>query len=345
LRGAASAFAGSLRRNELFELAAQEGVESRLLVAKGERWQLEHGPFKRLPPVKQGRWTLLVQGVEAHLAPARALMDGYRFLPEARLDDVMVSWAADGGGVGPHVDAYDVFLVQISGQRRWQISSQRDQELVDGLPLKILRDFRPEQEWLLEAGDILYLPPGWAHDGVAVGADCITASVGFRAASRFELADALLPRLIDPEEEDERSDLAPRYRDAGSLATATPAAIPEALADFARDALQRALDDPQALARCLGEWLSEPKRQLELAAQPTDLGAGVQLAPSSRMLYDRWHVFINGESFRAGGRDATLMRRLADDRALSAADCARLSAGARGLLQDWLEEGWVWPKR
>ncbi|MFN4115524.1 MAG: JmjC domain-containing protein [Inhella sp.] len=342
LRGAALGAAGRIQRAELFQLARQEHVESRLVTAQGDSWSLKQGPLRRLPSPGSPRWTLLVQGVEAHLPVARALMDAYRFLPDARLDDVMVSWAADSGGVGPHFDAYDVFLIQIQGRRRWQIGRQQDLSLRDDLPLKILRDFQPEQEWLLEPGDILYLPPRWAHDGVAVGGDCITASVGFRAPSRFELADALLPRLLDPDDEDARADLAARFRDPGRLPSGTPALVPEDLTAFAADALRRVLDDPQALARCLGEWLTEPKPRQPFEPLIGD-GGGVQLAPGSRMLYDRWHVFLNGEALRAGGRDATLMRRLADRRHLSAADCAKLSADAQRLLQDWVEEGWLWP--
>jgi len=344
LRGAAAGLIDRIQRGELFALARHDDVESRLVAQQPDgRWSLKQGPFTRLPPLSQPKWTLLVQGVEAHLPVARGLMDAFRFLPDARLDDVMVSWAADGGGVGPHFDAYDVFLVQVSGRRQWRIGRQKDLSLRDDLPLKILRDFQPEQEWLLEPGDILYLPPRWAHDGVAVGGDCVTASVGFRAPSRFELADALLPRLLDPDDEDLRPDLAARFSDAGRPPSRQPALVPEELLAFAQDALRRAVADPQALARSLGEWLSAAKANQVFEPLVGGTGAGVRLAPVSRMLYDRWHVFLNGEALRAGGRDATLMRRLADQRHLSAADCARLSPEAAALLNDWVAEGWLWP--
>jgi 50S ribosomal protein L16 3-hydroxylase len=281
--------------------------------------------------------------VEAQLPAARALMDAFRFLPDARLDDVMVSWASDGGGVGPHVDAYDVFLVQVSGRRRWRVSHQKDRSLVDGLPLKILRDFQPELDWVLEPGDILYLPPGWAHDGVAVGGDCITASVGFRAPSRFELLQDLLPRLLDNEEDEAPTALRQRYGDAGLQPGANPALVPEALQDFAQDALRRLLADRRLLARALGERLTEPKPQ-QVFVPVADAGPGLQLAPGSRMLYDaQGHLFINGESYRATGRDARLMRQLADTRALSPLDHERLSDDARQLVAQWREEGWLWP--
>lgn len=346
MRGAAQGVVGRINRRELFALARQDDVESRLLVRKtdpkGEHWRLRHGPIERVPPVSQGHWTLLVQGMEAHLPVARALMDAYRFLPDARLDDVMVSWAADGGGVGPHVDAYDVFLVQVAGRRRWRVGNQKDQDLIDGLPLKILRTFKPSHDWVLEPGDVLYLPPLWAHDGVALGADCITASVGFRTPSRFELAQALLPRLLESDEDEAPAAWRRRYGDAGAPPTSAPGAMPAALTAFAQDALHRALDDPHALARALGEWLSEPKAQQDFAPLVGE-GAGVRLAPGSRMLYDDRHVFLNGASYRASGRDARLMRRLADHRHLTAIDCAALSEGAMALVHEWIDEGWAWP--
>ena len=340
MRGAALGAAGRISRQELFALARLPGVESRLVRGAEGHWTLRHGPFARLPALREPQWTLLVQGCEAHLPVARALMDAYRFLPDARLDDVMVSWAADGGGVGPHVDAYDVFLVQVAGRRRWRVSHQRDLSLIDGLPLKILRDFRAEHDWVLEAGDILYLPPLWAHDGVALGADCITASVGFRAPSQQELAQSLLPRLLDAD--DDLPALQRRYGDAGMAASATPAALPPALQQFAREALQKALAQPRLLERALGEWLSEPKAQQDFEPLLAP-GQALRLAPGSRMLYDEQHVFVNGESFRAAGRDARLMRSLADTRQLCAVDRAKLSPAARQLVNEWLEEGWLWP--
>ena len=162
-------------------------------------WQLKHGPFARtaFPPFKQKRWTLLVQGVDLHLDAAHELLQRFRFVPDARLDDLMISWASDGGGVGPHFDSYDVFLLQASGQRHWRIGRQKDLSLEPNVPLKILSNFEPEEEHLLNPGDMLYLPPRWAHDGVAVGDDCMTYSVGFRVPQRGGLAGELLQRMAD----------------------------------------------------------------------------------------------------------------------------------------------------
>ena len=330
-------------RAQLIALAAHEEVESRLIVRRAERWSLRQGPLTRaaMPPFKQPNWTLLVQGVDLHLPAARALLDRFRFVPDARLDDAMISFATDGGGVGPHVDSYDVFLLQTHGRRRWSIGRLKTPELVADVPLKILANFEPEQSFLLEAGDMLYLPPGWAHDGVAQG-ECMTCSIGFRAAGRDELAREVVQRLLDGADLDERG---PLYRDPTLDASAEPGRIPPALQAFATDAVARLLADPRALACSLGEVLSEPKRGVWFDADKrgVDGSGGVRLDQRSRALYDDDHVFINGESFRASGRDARLMRRLADRRALQAADVAALSEGARALLDDWLDAGWLQP--
>jgi 50S ribosomal protein L16 3-hydroxylase len=349
-----------LPRQGLFALAGQEGTESRLVERRGAGnaaadWRVRHGPFARrsLPPASRPGWTLLVQGLDLHVPAARALLDAFRFVPDARLDDLMVSWASDGGGVGPHLDAYDVFLLQVQGRRRWRIGPLRpgqDARFVPGAPLKLLRHLEPEQAWVLEPGDLLYLPPGWGHDGVAVGGDCMTCSVGFRAPSMGELAADLIGRLADEVAEalaEERGTSAEpggrRYRDPRQPPTTTPAALPVALADFARQAVQRALDeDPRWLARTLGESLSDPKPGVcfEAGGEASAAGA-VVLDRRTRMLYDADHVFINGQAYEAAGRDAQLMQRLADCRRLQAAERRRLGAGAAALLSQWLADGWV----
>ena len=331
-----------IERRRLFELAGHDEVESRLVVRDGARWTLRQGPLKRasLPPLKQREWTLLVQGLDLHVPAARALLDRFRFVPDARLDDLMLSYATDGGGVGPHVDSYDVFLLQAQGRRRWQIGRVRTPELVAGAPLKILANFEPEQSFLLEAGDMLYLPPGWAHDGVADG-ECSTCSIGFRAAGRAGLGRDVLQRLLDGADADTRG---PLYRDPVQPATGAPGRIPEALQAFAADAVARLLADPAALGCALGEVLSEPKRGVWFDTAPAVDAAqsqGVALDQRSRMMYDERHVFINGESFRAAGRDARLMRRLADLRRLGSDEFESLSVEAKALLDDWLDAGWL----
>jgi 50S ribosomal protein L16 3-hydroxylase len=329
-----------LDRPALFELAGQEGVESRVVSLGQHGWQLRRGPFTRrsLPAVARPRWTLLVQGVDLHVQAGHDLLQQFAFVPHARMDDLMVSWASDGGGVGPHFDSYDVFLLQAQGRRRWRWGRQKDLSLREGLPLKILDRFEPEDDQVLEPGDMLYLPPRYAHDGIADG-ECQTCSIGFRAPGRGELARELLERLAD-----DAADVAggALYADRAQPAVAEAGRIPADLRLFAADALQRALRDPLAIDRALGESLSEPKANVWFDAAPAPRHLkGVVLDRRTRMLYDDRHVFVNGESWRAAGADARLMRRLADRRRLEAAEVERASAGARELLVAWCEAGWA----
>lgn len=340
VRQAIPGFTAPLSRADLFALAGQEGVESRLVQQTDDVWKLQHGPFARraLPPLQRPDWTLLVQGVDLHNDSVHALMQQFRFVPDARLDDVMISYASDGGGVGPHFDSYDVFLLQAHGQRRWRIGRQKNLSLRDDVPMKILSHFEPEEEYVLEPGDMLYLPPRWAHDGIAQG-ECMTYSVGFRVPERTDLAQELLVRLAD---EDDGATAALLYRDAKQPAVAQPAEIPATLQEFARDALQRALAQPRALERALGEYLTEPKSNVWFEPGPEGvLLEQVVLDRRTRMMYDADHVFINGESYRAAGRDATLMRQLADQRTLGPRDLARASDGALELLSSWCDAGWM----
>lgn len=367
-------------RSRLFDLAGSDGAEARLVrLDRRGRWQVRQGPLPRraLPPLSEPGWTLLVQGLELHAPLAASMLQRFDFVPQARLDDLMVSWASPDGGVGAHLDSYDVFLLQVQGRRRWRIGRVAQPTWVAGAPLKLLQHFEATQEQVMEPGDLLYLPPGWGHEGTAVGGDCMTCSIGFRAPTAGELAHELLLRLADAvadgnddAEEAAGADaeagaavgtsasraarlrrLQQRYRDPAQPATAHPGRVPDDLLAFAHDALSRALADPQLLSRALGEWLSEPKPQVWFAgvdadapadahALAADVGA-LRLKAGTRMLYDDRHVFINGEAFEAAGRDATSMRRLADARRLSAIDRQRLSAGAAELVAEWLNVGWL----
>jgi 50S ribosomal protein L16 3-hydroxylase len=277
-----------------------------------------------------------VQGVDLHDDAAHALLRQFRFVPDARLDDLMISWASDGGGVGAHVDSYDVFLLQASGRRRWRIARRFDAALDARAPLKVLRRFVAEQEYVLEAGDMLYLPPHWAHEGVAVGGDCMTCSIGMRAPQRGELAAELVQRLA------ETVDDAVLYRDAGCAPAAKPAAIPAGLGEFAAGAVRRLAAQPGGVARALGEVLSEPKAHVWFEKRSTAWRPGaVALDRRTRMLYDARHVFVNGESLAVRGRDAALLRKLADERTLGAAKVRGASRGVKALLKDWHAAGWL----
>ncbi len=359
IRGAIPGFKPLLSRTELFEMAAQEDVESRLIVQDAKKgakaWTMSKGPMldKSLPSLKKSNWTLLIQGVDLHDAAINALKNQFRFAPDARLDDLMISYATDGGGVGPHLDSYDVFLLQAQGTRRWRIGKQKDMTMQKGVPLKILVNFEPQQEFDLEPGDMLYLPPKYAHDGVAVG-ECMTYSVGFKVPAELDLARELLQRYADDTIEDEPEDdesedmvITPPvlYRDAGQEAVTHPAEIPSALLDFAKQAVAKAMSDPDALARNLGEYLTEPKANVwfdepEQAVDVTQQSR-LDLALRSQMMYEARHIFLNGESWRAAGNDAKLMRLLADQRYLDGKALANASEGALALLQDWADAGWL----
>ncbi len=360
VRQALPGFKPILSRPELFALASQESVESRLVVQGTAGWRMKSGPFapRSLPALNKHGWSLLVQGVDMHAAKAHALLQQFRFVPDARMDDLMISYASEGGGVGPHFDSYDVFLLQASGRRRWRIGKQTDFTLQEGVPLKILQNFVPTEEFVLEAGDMLYLPPRYAHDGVAEDAvsadgkpeDCMTYSIGFRAPSQTELAGALLQRLAEFGSEDEDFEAVPKlYRDPQQPATANPAALPAELAAFARQAVASAMKDPLALACALGEYLTEPKPSVWFDEPPEDLRGTPLLGAESnlvlnartRMMYDEHHIFINGESYRAKGADAAFMHRLADQRQLSAAELRKASVSAQNLLADWRSAGWL----
>ena len=341
---------------QLFALAARDDVESRLVIqdsapAKaqskarglapgGDRWRLKHGPFVRrgLPALGQRGWSLLVQGVDLHVQAGHELLQRFRWIADARVDDLMVSYASPGGGVGPHIDSYDVFLLQVHGHRRWRVGPVADASFVDGLPVRILEHFEPTEEWLLAPGDMLYVPPRWGHDGVAED-ECMTCSIGYRTPMATELARELLQRVLDDVEPDGDE---PHFRDPPRSATETPAKMPAALDAFARKAVERLLRDPSQLARALGEVMTEPKPEVWFdTGLERSLDAGLRLDRRTRMMYDERHVFINGESFNAAGRDARLMRDLADARRLTGPQCSRLSADAQAVVADWVAQGWA----
>ena len=356
IRNAISNFKPLLSRQELFALSQNQDVESRLIVSNGDKWSLAHGPMtaKQIPSIKKPNGTLLVQGVDLHHSAVNELKTRFRFAPDARLDDLMISYATDGGGVGPHFDSYDVFLLQAHGTRRWRIGKQKDGTLQANVPLRILSNFKPELSFDLEPGDMLYLPPRYAHDGVAIG-ECMTYSIGFKVPKQVDLGRELLLRYADAVDEDCEQDndsknptkVKPEvlYRDADQEATPNPAQIPTALLEFAQQAIAKAMADPDALARHLGEHLSEPKSNVWFdapeGAVKLSRKRGVKLTLQSQMMFDKRHIFLNGESWRAAGKDAKLMQKLANQRFLDASDLVKASEDAIGLLQDWLEQGWL----
>jgi 50S ribosomal protein L16 3-hydroxylase len=347
IRAAVPGLTPLVARDALFAYAANEAVESRLVEQKKGVWKFSHGPIGAqahagekkpvaLPPLKRKDWTLLVQGVDLHHDGVHDLLQQFRFVPDARLDDVMISYATQGGGVGPHFDSYDVFLLQASGRRRWRIGAQKDLSLRDDVPLKILANFKPTQEFDLEPGDMLYLPPRYAHDGVALDDDCQTYSIGFRAPSTEELARELMHRVAD-EIEDEAL-----YTDKAQTATAQPGEIPSALSDFAVQAVTKALADKTLMQQILGEYLTEPKDKVWFnAGKAPKKWIAVKLDRASRMMYDEKHVYLNGDSWKVAGKDGKLLRKLADARSLSAIEVGAASAQLQSALGQFVKQGWL----
>ena len=342
IRNAVPGFAGLMSAAAIRRLAGREDVESRLVQGRGRDWQLDHGPFrprdfKALP---ETAWTLLLQSLNHHLPAADALLSRFDFIPHARLDDVMVSVAAPGGSVGPHVDSYDVFLLQGSGHRRWDISTQSDLALIDGAPLKILRRFKAEASWVLAPGDMLYLPPHVAHYGVAVDV-CMTYSIGFRAPATEELAHGFLMHLQDT------LALEGRYADPDLRRQAHPGEIGRAMLAQIEGMIARIKWTKRDIAEFAGRYLSEPKPNVFFDPPDTPLSqaafgkqagkTGVALDPRSRLLFAGKRFFINGEAFTPQAGETAALRQLADRRRHP----APLPAALRKRLYDWYQVGWL----
>jgi 50S ribosomal protein L16 3-hydroxylase len=341
IRGAIADFREPVSLAMLKQLAQRDDVEARVVVHDRATWHLEHGPFprrfwKNLPV---DRWTLLVQGLNLVVPAADALLQRFAFIPYARLDDVMVSYAAPGGGVGPHVDSYDVFLLQGMGIRRWRISTQRDQDLEPRAPLKILRTFRPRQSWNLATGDMLYLPPHVAHEGVALD-PCTTYSIGFRAPRYAELFEELFA--------DHSLTNAGAYTDRGLHPTKHPGALPGAMVDGLAAALSRIRFTRTMLADVIGAVSTTPKANVIFDRPASPLpkrrfiahvkSQGVGLDARSLMLYFGSSVYINGERITPPAGNQSALRQLADERALTARS---VSANIAGQLYEWYCAGWL----
>lgn len=305
-------------------LACEEEVESRLVTQVNGNWIVENGP---LPVARFGElgtfpWTVLVQAVDHYVAEVGALLAPFRFIPNWRIDDVMVSLASDSGGVGPHFDQYDVFLVQGLGKRRWRVGAQCDagSELAPHDELRLLAQFEATDEWVLEPGDILYIPPRFAHDGVALGDDCMTYSIGFRAPSLSDLVghycDDLLENLCDDD----------RYCDPDLKRQSNPGEISEDAITELHAMVARTLGDRDAFARWFGCYNSTPKySDVDWRPElPVDIGEIRELLgeggllcrnPASRFSFirnseNRVSLFVDGECFECGGDSAVFAEQL-----------------------------------
>jgi len=346
VRAAVPGFNGLYSRDGLIALAGRDDVESRLVLRERGSWSCEPGPFPRsrfrLLPSKG--WTLLVQGVNLVDDRGDALLRRFAFIPYARLDDLMVSYAAPEGGVGPHFDSYDVFLLQGRGRRRWRYGRQKDLSLVPDLPLRILRRFEPDHDEVLQPGDMLYLPPAYAHDGIALDA-CTTYSIGFRAASHDEIAKAFLDFLHS------ELTLLGRYADPQLGATRRPARIDPQMQSAVARTLRDIRWNRASVNRFLGRFLTEPKPHVvfdppgvalgfrDFAARATSEGVALDLR--AQLLYDTRELYLNGEIVDVPADGRALLTRLADLRALPARSLADAPASVLRLLHQWYRDGFL----
>ncbi len=349
IRGAIPGFTGLLSPDELAGLACEALVPSRLIQHQPQadsitgQWQVTHGPldeavFSQLPA---NNWTLLVQHLDHVLPEARALLAQFSFIPHARLDDLMVSYAPRGGGVGPHVDSYDVFLLQGAGQRRWRISQQHDHHLLPGAPLRILSNFVCEQEWVLSAGDMLYLPPSVAHWGIAEDDACMTYSVGFRAPAARELAIEYLETCRQQDLPDQM------YQDPDLQVSTDPSEIDAAMVTNVRHMLTQLDWSATPLGIFLARYLSEPKshvtfqpaRKMALARfMHMARAQGIMLDLQSQLLHWQQHYFLNGEAVPAAVTAIEYLQSLALHRQLLP---AQMTACTCTGFQNWLHEGYL----
>ena len=348
IRRALPRFNGLLDPQQLLALACAEDVQARLVTQQRGTFALRQAPFEPedFDNFGKAKWTVLVQGVNHHLPEAAALLKHFNFIPHARLDDLMVSYAPKGGGVGPHFDSYDVFLLQGTGHRRWQISTQADRTLIEGAPLRILKDFCVEQEWVLEAGDMLYLPPHCAHNGIAED-DCMTYSIGFRTPSYQELAEQFLVYLQD------RIEVEGMYADPDLKTQRHPSEIGAAMLNQVGQAIKRVRWDSEDVANFLGCYLSEPKPHVFFDAPEPPLSAGrfrqaakkhgLVLSLKSQMLCHAGWVFMNGEAHRPNHGDYPVLRALADERELPS--LPEISAVSSEQLYQWYLDGYILANR
>ena len=346
IRGALPQFDGLLNPQQLIELACTEEVQARLVTQRNGQFDLHQSPFaaKDFKGLNKFQWTVLVQGVNHHLPTAAELLKQFNFIPHARLDDLMVSYAPCGGGVGPHFDSYDVFLLQGKGHRRWQISTQTDRTLIEGAPLRILKDFRVEQEWVLAPGDMLYLPPHCAHNGIAED-DCMTYSIGFRTPAYQELAEQFLVYLQD------RICVEGMYADPDLKTQEHPSEISSDMLNQVAKAIKQVRWDKEDIANFLGCYLSEPKPHIYFEPPDAVLSLkkfrqamqsnGLALDLKSQMLCHDRTVFMNGENIQPAAANYELLRKLADERVLPGLkNCPdELSE----LLYQWYQDGYLSP--
>ena len=349
IRAAMPDFDNPLSPDELAGLACEPDVESRIVSQRGQDWQLQLGPFDEgtFAQLPEHDWTLLVQAVDHIVPEAAELLNYFRFIPNWRLDDVMASYATTGGSVGPHYDNYDVFLLQGAGQRHWRVGAPfaPGDTLLPHDQLRLIENFQGQQEWTLEPGDMLYLPPLYSHWGVALSDDCMTYSVGFRAPSQGEMLSDFCDHQIQKLSDEQRYSDAnlPRQNNPGEISPQAIAAVQQIIA--------AQLTDSEAIREWFGRYMTEVKYPLDEQPQPTDEHWQQQLNdaeavyrdPASRFSFSgsgqRVSAFVNGTLHRNISRE--LIELLCSAQHFSAVQINALADGHddNTLLQVLLAQG------
>jgi len=358
LKKAIPDFDNPISPEELAGLACEEDVESRIISEVGGegagKWQLEHGPFAEdsFPDRPTKDWTLLVQAVDHYVPDVAELLEYFRFIPNWRIDDVMVSFAAEGGSVGPHFDQYDVFLIQGSGTRQWKIGQRctASTPLLAHPELSVLEHFETSEEFIAEPGDIVYIPPGVAHWGTSLSNDCMTYSVGFRAPSHSEILSYFCDHLIDQLDSD------PRYQDKSPTPSDSPGEINSKVIDHLFEIIQSASNDKQSIGHWFGEFMTLPKYPVMgtlIDLEDADLEPLLQETGSlyrdnaARFAYlagdNNIRLFINGESFEFDLSLAKPIQYLCDNTTLSVNELTPLlsSPTGRTVLLSCLQYGFL----
>jgi 50S ribosomal protein L16 3-hydroxylase len=324
IRDAIKNFKSPITEKDLFRIAQNENAISRLIEFKRGIWQVKYGPFKKLdlPKKINTPWTILVQNMNHHLPFAESFLNLFKFIPYARLDDLMVSFATKKGSVGPHFDSYDVFLFQAKGEREWKISEQKKFSLDKKSAIKIITNFKVKNTWVLKPGDLLYLPPNVGHWGVSQSDDCLTYSIGFRAPGTFEIQSKFLD-FIQDNLITNKNDL---YRDPNLNLQKNPAEINSNMIKKIQQIVNQLRWNTNSINNFIGQLLTEPiegavfetSKSMTAEVFIKDLiKKPLKLNPKTRMLFIKNNFYINGQLIEADKRSIMYLKQLANDREIS----------------------------
>ncbi len=324
IKNAIPNFVSPITESDLFIIAQNEEAVSRLIEHKQGIWQVKYGPFKKsdLPKKTNIPWTILVQNINHYFPFAESFLNLFKFIPYARLDDLMISYATKKGSVGPHFDSYDVFLFQAQGAREWKISDQKKFTLDKQSSIKIITNFKSKNSWVLKPGDMLYLPPNIGHWGISQSDDCVTYSIGFRAPGTFEIQSKFLDFIQDHLITNENE----IYKDPNLTPQKNPAEISSNMTKEMRNIVDRLRWDKSSINHFIGQLLSEPiensifetRKPLSLKAfEKSIVHKTLRLNSKTRMLFIKNNFYINGEFIKIDKKYTSFLKELANDREIS----------------------------